>query len=71
MLNLVKTIAYGMIAVASAAPREYADDDLILTNRADKVVPEQIEKLIEISHYQTYSVLHKFALSAQKWSERS
>jgi len=38
MYNFVKTLAAGMlVAVTNAAPREYAEDDLILTNRADKV----------------------------------
>ena len=72
MLNFVKVFAAGFVSVASAGPREYIEDDLILNNRADKVAAvEQVEKVIDISHYLSYKVMHKFAVNSQEWSERS
>ena len=63
MFNFVKVITAGLFSVAAAAPREYVEDDLILSNRADKVV-EQVEKVIDISHYLSYKVMHKFAANS-------
>lgn len=78
MLNLIKTVvATGLIAVSSAAgPRQFSEDDLILSNRgSDKVadpILEHFETVVAASQYKTYTVLHRFGqTSGQEWRERS
>jgi hypothetical protein len=56
-----------LLVLAAAGPREYSEDDIILTNRAPKT--EKVFKA-EPAHYKSYQVMHRFGTHA-KWMERS